>query len=373
MADNDLKTLTSSDDSATDQNYTSVTGTDVTVSGTPKRALDTKVTNQSGADAVPIQDGGNSITVDATDLDIRDLSHTQDSVRLGDGTELVNVNASNELQTRDDDANTSLTSIDGKLVDGNDIGDVTVNNASGANAVNVQDGGNSITTDTTNATSSVAIGDASSIIDVQTLDSAFDDTGNGIIITGVRQDADGSPVSADGDAHPLIFTSTGLLKVDSSINPVPSQNTIEQIEFLLNSGNKNMNVDGSSTPVVFDFSPGAGEVFQIGSICFYMGQAGGLASDKFENISALTTGMLVEIQADGILRTFSNLQSNADLGVIFFGGSSTGSKSSWEGAATFGATTRIDGDQSDFIRATIRDDLTGVILIQMAVTAAELL
>jgi hypothetical protein len=38
--------------------------------------------------AVHINDGGNSITVDATDLDIRDLAHTQDSVRLGDGTSL---------------------------------------------------------------------------------------------------------------------------------------------------------------------------------------------------------------------------------------------------------------------------------------------
>jgi len=181
----------------------------------------------------------------------------------------------------------------------------------------------------------IAIGDATKLIDIQTLDSPFNNVGNGIIFAGVRQDVAGSPVDADGDAHPLLFTSTGLLKVDSSINPVPSQNTIEQVKFLLDGTTKNMNVDGSSTPVVYEFTPGAGEVFQIGSICFYMGQAGGLASDKFENISALTTGLLIEIQADGELRTFANLQSNADLGVIFFGGSSTGSKSSWEGAARF--------------------------------------
>jgi hypothetical protein len=35
-----------------------------------------------------INDGGNSITVDATDLDIRDLTHVSDSIRLGDGTDL---------------------------------------------------------------------------------------------------------------------------------------------------------------------------------------------------------------------------------------------------------------------------------------------
>lgn len=40
-----------------------------------------------------------------------------------------------------------LQAIDNKLVSGNDIGDVTVNNAAGAAAVNIQDGGNSITVD----------------------------------------------------------------------------------------------------------------------------------------------------------------------------------------------------------------------------------
>lgn len=112
-----------------------------------------------------------SLTVDSTDLDVRDLSHTQDTVHLGDGTNLTSVNASNELQTRDDDANTSLSSIDSKLVDGNDIGDITVNNASGASAVNIQDGGNSITVDATDldirdinqTQDNIAIGDGSSL------------------------------------------------------------------------------------------------------------------------------------------------------------------------------------------------------------------
>jgi hypothetical protein len=77
----------------------------------------------------------NTVTVTATDLDIRDLSHTQDSVRIGDGTDLANVTAAGEL-------NVLATAQPGV-----DIGDVTVNNAAGAAAVNIQDGGNSITVD----------------------------------------------------------------------------------------------------------------------------------------------------------------------------------------------------------------------------------
>ena len=43
----------------------------------------------------------------------------------------------------------TLSTINTKLVSGNDIGDVTINNAAGASSVNIQDGGNSITVDGT--------------------------------------------------------------------------------------------------------------------------------------------------------------------------------------------------------------------------------
>jgi len=102
--------------------------------------------SRPGETAVEVVVSGDSITIDNATISV-DLDHTEDSVRLGDGTNLTTVNASGELQVRDDDANTALTSIDGKLVDGNDIGDVTINNAAGASAVNIQDGGNSITVD----------------------------------------------------------------------------------------------------------------------------------------------------------------------------------------------------------------------------------
>lgn len=72
---------------------------------------DVTINNASGASAVNIQDGGNSITVDGT------VAATQS------GTWILSANS------------------------GIDIGDVTINNGSGASAVNIQDGGNSITVD----------------------------------------------------------------------------------------------------------------------------------------------------------------------------------------------------------------------------------
>jgi hypothetical protein len=55
------------------------------------------VQNGSGASAVNIQDGGNSLTVDAIDLDIRDLTHVSDSIKVGDGTDLLAVNTDGSI------------------------------------------------------------------------------------------------------------------------------------------------------------------------------------------------------------------------------------------------------------------------------------
>jgi len=52
---------------------------------------------QSGTWNVNISDNGGSITVDASDLDIRDLSHTSDSIKIGDGTDFLAVNADGSI------------------------------------------------------------------------------------------------------------------------------------------------------------------------------------------------------------------------------------------------------------------------------------
>jgi hypothetical protein len=104
--------------------------------------------------AQPVTDNGGAITVDANNLDIRDLTSVNDSVEVKQS-----VNASLKADVTSNAQNiatqTTLNSIDTKLVSGTDIGDVTINNGGTTNAVNIQDGGNAITVDGTVAVSNM--------------------------------------------------------------------------------------------------------------------------------------------------------------------------------------------------------------------------
>lgn len=71
--------------------------------------------------------------------------------------------------------------------------------------------------DLVNTQDSVAIGDEVDLVDMQKMDEAFDATPQGFPILGIRQDASGSPVSATGDAHPLVFNNDGELKVAADL------------------------------------------------------------------------------------------------------------------------------------------------------------
>jgi hypothetical protein len=77
--------------------------TEDTVTPANNRPLPVKLTSLTG-----------DINITANDLNVQ-LIHTganPDSVRIGDGTELLEISASGEAQVRDDDANTTLTAIE---------------------------------------------------------------------------------------------------------------------------------------------------------------------------------------------------------------------------------------------------------------------
>ena len=195
-------------------------------------------------------------------------------VRLTDGVDDSEINASGELQVRDDDANTLLgtidadtssiatdastiagdtTSIDSKLVDGNDIGDVTINNAAGAAAVNIQDGGNSITVDgsVTVSATDLDIRDLTSVSDsVEVLQDTHDDLNvNANMQVGDADVANGNPVPISDAGGSLTVDATDL-DIRDLTHVSDSTKIGDGTDFLA------VNSDGSINVIVSEDVPG---------------------------------------------------------------------------------------------------------------------
>lgn len=101
------------------------------------------------------------------------------------GTVTANLSATDNavldtIAAKDFATQTTLAAMNAKMVTGTDIGDVTINNSTGAAAVNIQDGGNSITVD-----GSLTV-DLGANNDVTVTSGAITETNSGAIKTAVE-------------------------------------------------------------------------------------------------------------------------------------------------------------------------------------------
>jgi hypothetical protein len=203
---------------------------------------DVTVNNAGGASAVNIQDGGNSITVDGTvaisgsvavtgpltDTELRasavPVSLTSTTITgtvaaTQSGTWNIN-NISGTVSLPTGAATAAL-----QTQPGVDIGDVTVNNAAGAAAVNIQDGGNSITVDgtvTANAgTGTFAVSAASLPLPTGAATSTNQTTANSSLSSidgklnslGQKTMANSVPVTLASDQVPLVAATSTVTSV----------------------------------------------------------------------------------------------------------------------------------------------------------------
>lgn len=223
-----------------DDNGGSIT-VDGTVAATQSGAWSVTILNGAGAAAVNIQDGGNSITVDGTvsisgtvtvDTELPTASAladadpnpttsrigannlvfngtTWDRVRAGTATGSILINnptAANFLATVTIDA-ASLAALES----------ITVQNPGGVSAVNIQDGGNSITVDGT-----------VSISGTVTVDTNFDYAEDvphvsgdvGAFVLAVRNDANAAFTNTNGDYSPIAVNSAGAVAINDGGNSI---------------------------------------------------------------------------------------------------------------------------------------------------------
>lgn len=214
---------------------------------------------------VQIHDGGNSITVDgtvsisgtvtvsATDLDIRDLTHVSDSVKIGDGTDFLAVAADGSIAVTDNGASLTVDNSTLSVVGGGTEATalrVTIANDS-TGLLSVDDNGGSLTID--NSTLAVVGGgtEATALRVTIATDStgvlSIDDNGGSITVDGtVSISGTVTVASTDLDIRDLNLTQdaikvSGNASANSELNPIFVQNVTTAV-----SGEEIHNYDTSS-------------------------------------------------------------------------------------------------------------------------------
>jgi hypothetical protein len=158
--------------------------------------------------------------------------------------------------------------------------------------------------------------------------------------------------------------------------------TIVKYEQLLNSGSKDLTVNGSVTPVVFSYSPGSGTV-RLTGISLILRDEGTTDLNKFGVLSALTNGLLMQYSISSSDYTLANMKDNSDVANVFsdvqhFGNSATLSILSVVTPQGWGNSTNIFKGKlllrngviltdSDSIKVTVRDNISNVDHLEIGV------
>jgi len=192
---------------------------------------DVTVNNGAAGAAVNIQDGGNSITVDGTFFQATQPVSIAASVAVTGPLTDVELRASAvpisaaALPLPSGAATSAL-----QTQPGVDIGDVTVNNASGGSAVNIQDGGNSITVDGT-----VAISGTTPVSTIEGVVSSVNSTtanlGGNATFTGTGED-----VTQYSSIYVFVRSDTVILVSGQTSNDNTNWYTLDAVQTSVASG-----------------------------------------------------------------------------------------------------------------------------------------
>jgi hypothetical protein len=147
-----------------------------------------------------IGDGAGSITVDAVNLDIRDLTHVSDSVQIGDGTDLLAVNADGSINVTVNNASIAVTATNLDIRDLSAAQDnVAISDGTDTLAVNADGSINSVVTatnldirDLTHVSDSIKVGDGTDFLAINA------DGSINVAVAGGGTEADAASDSGSG-------------------------------------------------------------------------------------------------------------------------------------------------------------------------------
>jgi hypothetical protein len=171
-----------------------------------------------------------------------------------------------------------------------------------------------------------------------------------------------------------------LIKAQSTA-VAPSEKPNHFVSFLENGGSREMAIDGSVTSQIFSVGPAAGEIWYVYELQFLMADLKVEVRDRYGDISGgLTNGLLCESVIGGTPREIFNVVDNKEVAVIFDYEFSSKTQAGlanedalFVGNLKFDNVIQLVGDDSDLIRLTVRDDLTGLNSQLMTLKAYEIL
>lgn len=166
------------------------------------------------------------------------------------------------------------------------------------------------------------------------------------------------------------------LKVTGTLNPTPAVNVVYKEVLLQSGGSAQMSVNGSSSSVNFDFTPGAGEIWYWEGISLLISDTGVVPQDEFGSLnSVLTNGLKLSVRTGGTEYEVVNLTDNTNLSLFFSESSYTPAGSAgwlddddlFMGNKKWSTPITLSGDSGDFIRFQVRDNLNGLSNLQSMV------
>jgi hypothetical protein len=154
---------------------------------------------------------------------------------------------------------------------------------------------------------------------------------------------------------------------------------------LVGHSSKEMNIDGSITPVVFSIVPFPAQSGDITRLMFEIRDGSSMDFETFGGIAALINGVVVRVNnGDGTYRNLYNFKSNGDIIEQCFdhefatniGGGTRGfaARLSFAGQSKHGVAVRLDGavGTGEALEIIIQDDLTGLLRFHIVGQGSEL-
>lgn len=164
------------------------------------------------------------------------------------------------------------------------------------------------------------------------------------------------------------------LKVESAKVAVPQTKIMyKMVHLTQGASTTNMNVNGSSVNVNYDFTPGSGETWYLDCMRIYLFDTGSTTHTAFGAIGGgLANGLDILIRSNGTEYELMKLKDNADIIKSFSNypvipptSGFMEASDCYLGSMCFPYPITLQNSTSDYVRAKVRDNLTALDFLEI--------